>query len=77
MAKRAITPLPCPFCGGELRLKGGAVLPCDVIHSSQGSAAQCQTCGAVGPEWLLDKDRGAKTAEVIKAWNQRPEANRE
>lgn len=76
MVKRALKPLPCPFCGGSLRLKRGAVVASDVMHSSYGCAAQCQKCGAVGPEWLLCEDRGATETEVITAWNQRVEVPR-
>ena len=59
---------PCPFCGHKVDPRGHG-------ESEEGHFLYCQTCGAMGPDWLVvaDASVGPSTAERIRGWNQRPE----
>ena len=61
--------LPCPFCGGEIDID-------QTGESEHGHYLYCNRCGACGPDWIMQGDRGAeRTAnDRAKAWNQRDNA---
>lgn len=64
---------PCPFCGGEAKIKRKSELGIMSIWS------QCRMCGATGPSASADLSQGDKAIENIEQckwlaednWNRR------
>lgn len=57
-------PLPCPFCGGEGKLKTG-------YHMLVDAKIGCDDCYAEGPVFGTDAKDGDYSGEAIAAWNKR------
>ena len=59
---------PCPFCGGEARIRTGIT---SGISKSSKAIIICQKCLA-STDWFCDKEGDAEFVfEAIEAWNRR------
>ena len=59
---------PCPFCGGEARIRIGVTS--SVPHVSK-AIVICRECSA-STDWLYEKKGDAEFVfEAIEAWNRR------
>lgn len=72
-------PKPCPFCGGEAKLKGGNVVVIPLIDENgayidaddfyvEPSFVECTKCHASGETFYDDDDA---PTNAIEAWNRR------